>query len=340
MMYTLPIIASTLLPSLVMGGKRQLDYKDHLNIIGYWGNSGSAKSSIPLIKDVHEAYSTIIITFATVAQDASFTIAYDGPYTSDDTLKADLKEGKDKYGRPRLVLVSLGGQNGRFPAGVDSNALADNIIKFCKDWGLDGLDIDLEGSAILEAGKQVAMLEKLQAENLIISAVPEAAKGPLTKYGKFTVSILAVNTEINSPFFLLNLYTHFLLGPLMPYLSWLTPQFYNNAPNAVDGDFVSDCFTKKAPWNPPTNWQDASPVTMSTPDKCEDKGLALWSFTALSMPGHYKKKGFNLDPSAVGMSVPATPLAASNNNNWDIEKLSQQVASSGIKHVATWGKKR
>jgi chitinase len=120
-------------------------------VIGYYGNAGLAVSSIPTLDQVDGNYNVIILTFASIALNGTFSLdgQIQGPYAGYlDVLKRDIaawKKGTDKYGRRRCVLVSIGGQNGRWPAGVASATLLAGAKAFFAEYGIDGLDLDLEG---------------------------------------------------------------------------------------------------------------------------------------------------------------------------------------------------
>lgn len=106
--------------------------------------------------------------------------------------------------------------------------------------------------------------------------------------------------------------------PLLKHLSWVHPQFYNNGPNAV-----TTPWTGNIGWNPTNTWQDTCAV-------CPAKE-PFW-FSILENIGAVGQ----LESSQLGMLVPATTLAAGNNNIWDYAMLAHNVGRLGIRHVGTW----
>jgi len=106
-------------------------------------------------------------------------------------------------------------------------------------------------------------------------------------------------------------------GPLSAYrsiladLDWVHPQFYNNPPNAVTVPFVPQ-FENHADWQSPAS----SPWWLVTMD------------TTANLVG--------MAPTQRGIAIPATPSAAGNNNNWDLNLLASQVRLGDIRNVATW----
>ena len=130
-------------------------------------------------------------------------------YQSLDDLKTDLaawKAAADGWGRPRSVLISIGGEKGYWPAdsACDEDCIMSGLQDFFDEYHCDGLDVDLEGSYVSSASSLVPVIERLRADGHIVSAAPEAAQGPLTAY-----------------------------ADIIPLLDYLTPQFYNNPPCAA-----------------------------------------------------------------------------------------------------------
>ena len=265
-----------------------------LDIIGYYGNSGNAVSSIPVLSEIDANYNVLILTFLDVNTNGTFEdLDIQGPYAgSKDQLKQDIKTwkgGKDPYGRKRIVLASIGGQNGRWPAGVTPDALETGALAFLQEYNLDGLDLDLEGPLVQQSSTLVPVVKSLISNGYVVTAAPEAAQSSLVPY-----------------------------EAIVPLLTWVHPQFYNNGPNAVTTPFVPNATLWPTPWTV-SDWQ------------AESQGKSFWS-GVLSAIGAVNK----LTSTQLGMLIPATPKAASQYNNWDIAKLVDQVRASGISHVGTW----
>jgi hypothetical protein len=205
-----------------------------IDIIGYYGNSGNALSFIPLITDIPDEYNILIITFANFPGiDSPIEFDIQGPYAGKyvfpnkpEQLISDIglwKDRPDPYGRPRKALVSIGGENGHFPSEGDPGVIKDKLIEFIVAYDLDGLDIDLEGSAVQSADLLIDVIDQLREDGYLVTAAPEAAQNPLDAYQS-----------------------------IIPLLDWVHPQFYNNGPNAVTLPWVpgGNCEFWKA-----TDWQ-------------------------------------------------------------------------------------
>eukprot|EP00756_Hemistasia_phaeocysticola_P056294 Hpha_TRINITY_DN3238_c0_g1::TRINITY_DN3238_c0_g1_i1::g.185818::m.185818 len=200
-----------------------------VDVIGYYGNSGNAVSDIPTISGVHENYNIIIITFASLDTSGNVTLDIQGPYQKNlpglASAIAEWKQGKDPFGRERKALVSIGGQNGRWPSGITAGAIEAGLGSFMKEFNLDGLDIDLEGSAVSAATSLVPVIKSLTSQGKIVTAAVEAAQGPLDGYK----NILSLCT-------------------------WVHPQFYNNPPNAVTTPYIPTDSEWPSPWTV-SDWQ-------------------------------------------------------------------------------------
>lgn len=186
---------------------------------------------IPKISEIHENYNVIILTFASVSSSGEFGLDIQGPYEKDlAALAVDIKAWKaiaDRWGRRRLALISIGGQNGNWPSGVSAAGIEAGLDKFMEQYHLDGLDIDLEGGSVGAAASLVSVIQSLTSRGKVVTAAPEASQGPLRGY-----------------------------KDMLKYLSWVHPQFYNNPPNAVMTPWVpTDTDKWPSPWAV-ANWQD------------------------------------------------------------------------------------
>jgi len=203
-----------------------------LDIIGYYGNSGNAVASIPRLADVHPNYNVIILTFASIDGKGNFGLDIQGPYEKDmASLAADVRSWKavrDPFGRRKLVLISIGGQNGNWPSGVSASQIEAGLNSFMDELDLDGLDVDLEGGSVSAATSLIPVIQSLTGRGKVVTAAPEASLGPLRGY-----------------------------KDMLKYLTWVHPQFYNNGPNSVADPFLPDAGRWPAPWTV-TDWQAES----------------------------------------------------------------------------------
>ena len=188
-------------------------------------------ASIPKLADIHSSYNVLILTFAGVDTAGNFSLDIQGPYQHDmPGLARDVASWKaqpDPYHRRRLVLFSIGGQNGHWSQLPAAKVLS-GMNTFMDAFHLDGLDIDLEGPSIGGASTLLSVVDALTQAGKVVTAAPEAAYGPLVAY-----------------------------KDLLKHLSWVHPQFYNNGPNAVMAPYVPSPDKWPKPWTV-RDWQAES----------------------------------------------------------------------------------
>lgn len=270
-----------------------------LDIIGFYGNSGSSPVPAPVLDDIPCYYNVIIITFLHFnGQD--LVLQMGRPYGSNtEDLKADIlawKAKPDPYGRRKRVMVSLGGAGATWPDDISSAQIESQLKAFLEEYSLDGLDIDLEGSALVGTSDLVPVLVTLKEKGYDITASPLVASSSLAPYDEILASAVT--------------YYH--------------PQFYNSPP-----------FLVFSPYNPPTvnglfhfpplGWQDP------TPSSFVGSGKSWWVNVLDAINSHA-----NLDDSKRGLLVPASKLAATLYNNWDFVKLASSIVDANVTHVGTW----
>lgn len=141
------------------------------------------------LREVPQAYNVVAVAFMKGAGIPTFK-----PETGTDTeFRAQVGE-LNKAGRP--VLISLGGADAHIElhAGMEQ-AFANELIRLVETYGFDGLDIDLEQSAITAGDNQTVIPAALkivkdhyrgEGKNFIISMAPEfpylKPNAPYSKY--------------------------------------------------------------------------------------------------------------------------------------------------------------
>jgi len=226
-----------------------------VNLIGYYGNSGACAMNgcTPTFDEIPPAYNVIIMTFLNIDDNHNlkFEISSKAPVQLDN-LASEIqswKQSADPWGRQKLVLVSLGGQNGHWPSTISDAEVVQKLGNFLRTHKLDGIDIDFEAGAIQFVEKNIEAFRSLKNEGFVLCAAPEAAQSPLTAY-----------------------------RPILKDLDWVHPQFYNNPPNAVTTPFVPS-FQNQPDWQTPSEmpwWLVTMDTTASLVGmSANQRGLAI-----------------------------------------------------------------
>jgi chitinase len=149
-------------------------------LIGYWQNFNNGAKTLRL-KDVPAAYDLVDVAFADAVPGRTGAVTFQvdpglasalGGYT-----EADLKADVDAlHSRGTEVVLSVGGQNGAVSVGDDAAAknFADSVYAVMREFGFDGIDIDLENGLTPAAMSQALhSLRQKAGSDLIITMAPE-----------------------------------------------------------------------------------------------------------------------------------------------------------------------
>ena len=150
-------------------------------VTGYWHNFVNGSANLKL-SDVPSYYDMICVAFTgntATAGEVTFELDADlckalGGYT-----KAEfIKDIKDLQAKGQHVIISVGGAEGRIE--INSQQAADifaaDLIAIIEEYGFEGVDIDLEGSAVSGVNYIAGALRTVQkhfGEKFIITMAPE-----------------------------------------------------------------------------------------------------------------------------------------------------------------------
>lgn len=200
-------------------------------VVGYWHNwcdgTGYKGGNAPCVtlEEVNSQYNVVNVSFMKV---------YDLAEGRIPTFKLDPKIGLSEQdfitqiaklnSQGRSVLLALGGADALIGLKIgDEQAFADEIIRLTDKFGFDGLDIDLEQTAVTADDNQTVIPAALllvkdhyvaQGKNFLVTMAPEFPY--LTQAGKYIPYITALNG----------------------YYDWINPQFYNQGGDGVYVDGV------------------------------------------------------------------------------------------------------
>ena len=150
-------------------------------VTGYWHNFCNGSTNLKL-KDVPSYYDMICVAFTgNTAKPGEVTFEVDpdlaravGGYSKKEFIQ-DIKDLKSKG---QHVIISVGGAEGRITINSESAAdkFASSLSEIIKEYGFEGVDIDLEGSAVSGTAYVARGLKKVQDEfgdDFIITMAPE-----------------------------------------------------------------------------------------------------------------------------------------------------------------------
>lgn len=150
-------------------------------VTGYWHNFCNGSANLKL-SDVPSYYDMICVAFTgNTATPGEVTFELDkdlctalGGYTKAEFIQ-DIKDLKAKG---QHVIISVGGAEGRIEINSDAAAdlFAEGLIDIIEEYGFEGVDIDLEGSAVSGVDYIAGALRKVHdhfGDDFIITMAPE-----------------------------------------------------------------------------------------------------------------------------------------------------------------------
>lgn len=111
-------------------------------LVGYWENWGSLR-----LKDVDNRYNVLCLAFLEADKNTVKTDNKTSDLEFTHIKKSELKNDiKVVQAEGKIVLISIGGGNGSFRLKntTDKNIFIDKVKDFITEYGVDGIDIDLE----------------------------------------------------------------------------------------------------------------------------------------------------------------------------------------------------
>ncbi len=150
-------------------------------VTGYWHNFMNGSTNLKL-SDVPEYYDMICVSFTgntATAGEVTFELDADlcralGGYTKAEFIQ-DIKDLKENG---QHVIISVGGAEGRIEINSSAAAklFADGLIDIIEEYGFEGVDIDLEGSAVSGVNYIASALRTVHdhfGDDFIITMAPE-----------------------------------------------------------------------------------------------------------------------------------------------------------------------
>ncbi|MGW2248988.1 chitinase [Kitasatospora sp. NPDC001660] len=179
-------------------------------VTGYWQNFDNG-STPQRLGDVQSAYDIIAVSFADAVPTRTGAIGFTldpglskalGGYT-DAQFRADIKA---KQAAGKKVVLSIGGQNGAITVGdaAAGDAFASSAYSIIKDYGFDGIDVDLENG--VQPGPLGDALHALQAKagpGFVLTMAPETIGMYSTQgaYFQLALGTKDILTVVNTQFY-------------------------------------------------------------------------------------------------------------------------------------------
>ncbi len=170
-------------------------------VVGYWHSFDNKISTVVKLRDVPCYYNVINISFLEGASPSDPTVVFRLEVQTEEELISDIKICK---ARGQKILASIGGANGaiHLPDEAAKNKFINSLYTLIDKFGFEGLDIDIEGGAVVLAGgdnnykspttpviknliSACQIIKAKYGSNFWITAAPEVAyvQGGITAYG-------------------------------------------------------------------------------------------------------------------------------------------------------------
>ena len=176
-------------------------------LTGYWQNFNNG-ATVQRISDVQSAYDLIAVAFADADSSRPGGITFNldsaglGGYTVAQ-FKADIAA---KHTAGKKVILSVGGQNGTISVADPTAAanFASSALSVLREYGFDGIDIDLENGVNAQyMGQALRSLQSQFGSGLIIAMAPQTIDMQSTsfEYFKLALAIKDILTVVNVQYY-------------------------------------------------------------------------------------------------------------------------------------------
>lgn len=179
-------------------------------LTGYWQNFDNG-ATLQRISDVQSQYDLIAVAFADADPSRQGAISFTldptlasrlGGYTAAQ-FKADIAAKKNAG---KKVILSVGGEKGTITVNnsASATAFADTALAVLREYGFDGIDIDLEnGVSSTYMGQALRSLQSRFGAGMIIAMAPQTIDMQSTsqEYFKLALNIKDILTVVNTQYY-------------------------------------------------------------------------------------------------------------------------------------------
>ncbi|MBF4244902.1 chitinase [Vibrio anguillarum] len=211
-------------------------------LIGYWHNFVNAAGCPMRLADMSDAWDVIDIAFADNDRNSNGTVHFNlfagdahssCPALDATQFKQDMAALQAKG---KVFVLSLGGAEGNITLNTDSDEahFVDSLTALIKEWGFDGLDVDLESGSNLMHGSQIQArlgraLKQIEANiggDMYLTMAPEHpyVQGGMVAYSGIWGAYIPIINEVRDTLDLLHVQLYNNGGLPNPYLPGAAPE--------------------------------------------------------------------------------------------------------------------
>ncbi|MGW8377499.1 glycoside hydrolase family 18 protein [Streptomyces sp. ODS28] len=174
-------------------------------VTGYWQNFDNG-AAVQKLRDVQDPYDIIAVSFADATATPGkidFTLDPAVGYGSVDEFKDDIRA---KQAAGKSVVLSVGGEKGNVAVNSDAaaTAFADSAYVLMKEYGFNGVDIDLEnGLSSTYMTKALRQLSAKAGAGLVLTMAPQTLdmQSTSSEYFKTALAVKDILTVVNTQFY-------------------------------------------------------------------------------------------------------------------------------------------
>ncbi|ELR65618.1 Chitinase [Photobacterium marinum] len=246
--YTVTAMATDTKGNTAISSSASVKVTEHLpsntkhQLIGYWHNFVNGAGCPMNLHDISPAWDVIDIAFAENDRNSNGTVhfnLYSGDiYSSCPALDpAQFKQDiRALQAQGKKIVLSLGGAEGTITLNTDADEanFVSSLTDIIKEWGFDGLDIDLESGSNLLHGTQIQArlpraLKKIEANtggNMYLTMAPEHpyVQGGMIAYSGIWGAYIPLIDELRDTLDLLHVQLYNNGGLANPYMPGAAPE--------------------------------------------------------------------------------------------------------------------
>ncbi|MGW0535281.1 chitinase [Streptomyces sp. NPDC003032] len=174
-------------------------------LTGYWQNFNNG-ATVQKLRDVSSQYDIIAVSFAdatTTQGQIAFNLDPAVGYSSAADFKADIAA---KHAAGKSVILSVGGEKGTISVNSDASAtaFANSAYALMREYGFDGVDIDLEnGLNPTYMTKALRQLSAKAGSKLVLTMAPQTIDMQSTSGGYFqtALNVKDILTVVNMQYY-------------------------------------------------------------------------------------------------------------------------------------------